>query len=323
VPNERLFTKKTFFMIQIILTGCQIWKDSSIGAGILRRKRYPFSAKEGSLNIISFEPAVAKSGDLFEELIMELDVTRTVADYAVAYPPSKRVFERLGIDYCCGGQKSITEACASKGVALEDLAALLDVEATKPQNADTVELDFATMSLAALSDHIVRCHHNFTRDEDARIVALVNKVCSVHGQNHPELFEVQRIFAELKSELETHMLREERMLFPYISLMESSFNFGMPRPPAPFGSTRNPIAVMVSDHDKAAEMLNEIRHLTNDLTVPPDACVTYKTLFSALEGLEKDLHQHIHLENNILFPKAIEMEDSGTVSDARVLQEQA
>ena len=253
---------------------------------------------------------------------MDLYVTRTVADYAVTYPPSKRVFEKLGIDYCCGGQKSISDACASKGVALEDLAALLEAEANKPQNGEAVELDFATMSLAALSDHIVRCHHVFTRDEDARIQALLNKVCSVHGGNHPELFEVQRIFEEFKLELENHMLKEERMLFPYISLMESSFNFGMPRPPAPFGSTRNPIAVMISDHDKAAEMIDEMRALTGDFTAPQDGCTTYRTLFAAFVGLEKDLHQHIHLENNILFPKAIEMEDSGTVSDAKALQEQ-
>ncbi|MCC7306289.1 MAG: iron-sulfur cluster repair di-iron protein [Acidobacteria bacterium] len=254
---------------------------------------------------------------------MQIDVTRTVADYAVTFPPAKRVFEKLGIDYCCHGKKPIAEACEMKGVTLTELSDLLAAEEAKPQNGEAVELDFANMSLSALSDHIVRCHHNFTREEMDRIAALLNRVCTVHGGNHPELFEVNRVFSELKSEMEVHMQREERMLFPYISLMESSFNFGMPRPPAPFGTTRNPIAVMVSDHDRAAEMLQEIRDLTNNLEIPPDACFKYKTVFAAIEGLEKDLHQHIHLENNILFPKAIEMEDSGSVSDARALQEQA
>ncbi len=260
-----------------------------------------------------------------EVIKMKLEPTRTVADYVVNFPPSKRVFEKLGIDYCCGGKKQIAEACSDTGVEFETLNELFEKEANRPQNTEsgTAELDFNAMSLAALSDHIVRCHHDFTREEDARIAALLDKVCGVHGRNHPELLQVREVFSRLKSELEAHMLKEERMLFPYISLMESAYGFGLPCPPAPFGSTRNPVAVMISDHDAAAEMLKEIRELTDDLTLPGDACMSYRSLFSALGGLDKDIRQHIHLENNILFPKAIAMEDAGVPEGVQEMQEAA
>jgi len=252
---------------------------------------------------------------------MNLEITETIGQHAAAYPSSKSVFEKLGIGYCCGGNISLEDACEKRGVNVDDLVEMLAAEQTRLSAASGVEPDFLNMSLAALSDHIVRDHHVFTRDENARITALLAKVCSVHGRNHKELFEIQTIFGVLRLELENHMLKEERMLFPYIALMESSLAFGLAVPPAPFGTTRNPVKVMTSEHDAAAEMLREIRRLTDDFTTPADACVTYRTLFEALEGLENDLHQHIHLENNILFPKAIEMEDKGEVSDARAIQE--
>ena len=246
---------------------------------------------------------------------MDVETTETIGQHAAAYPSSKRVFEKLGIDYCCGGNISLQEVCAKHDLNVDDLVEMLAAEHGRLSAASRVEPDFLNMSLAALSDHIVRDHHVFTRDENARITALLEKVCSVHGDNHKELFEVQMIFGMLRLELENHMLKEERMLFPYIALMESSLGFGLAVPPAPFGTTRNPVKVMMSEHDAAAEQLREIRRLTNDFATPADACVTYAGLFEALEGLEKDLHQHIHLENNILFPKAIEMEETGQVSD--------
>lgn len=252
---------------------------------------------------------------------MNIEMTKTIGQHAAAFPSSKRVFEKLGIDYCCGGDISLEDACKKHSVVPEDLMGLLSTEEGKAANEGGVVLEFMSMSLAALSDHIVRDHHDFTRDENARITALLEKVCSVHGQNHAELYEIQTIFGALRLELENHMLKEERMLFPYISLMESSLGFGLSIPPAPFGTTRNPVRVMMSEHDAAAEQLREIRRLSGDFTVPADACVTYKTLYEALEGLEKDLHQHIHLENNILFPKAIDMEDAGVISGGRAVQE--
>ena len=239
---------------------------------------------------------------------MNIDSNRTVGQHAAAHPASKRVFEKLGIDYCCGGGSLISEACEEKGIEFDQLIELLSSEEGRSTGARGADLDFPNMSLAALSDHIVREHHVFTRNENERITALLEKVCSVHGDNHAELFDIQKIFGNMRLELENHMLKEERMLFPYISLMESSIGFGQPVPPAPFGSTQNPIKVMLSEHDAAAEQVREMRRLSGDFTLPADACTSYRTLYEAMEGLEKDLHEHIHLENNLLFPKAIEME---------------
>lgn len=239
---------------------------------------------------------------------MNIELDRTVGQFAAAYPASKRVFEKLGIDYCCGGGTSLAEVCAEHGIEVDRLVEMLSSEEGRVPGARSSDLDFPRMSLAALSDHIIREHHVFTRDENERITALLEKVCSVHGDNHAELFDIRKIFGMLRLELENHMLKEEQMLFPYISLMESSIRFGQPVPPAPFGSTRNPIKVMLSEHDAAAEQLREMRRLSGDFTLPPDACTTYRTLYEAMEGLEKDLHEHIHLENNLLFPRAIEME---------------
>lgn len=249
---------------------------------------------------------------------MEVKLTQTVGAHAAAYPSSKRVFEKLGIDYCCGGKVSLGDACVQRGIDVGELTELLSVEEGKHSGAEG--FDPTRLSLAALTDHIVRVHHVFTRDENARITALLEKVCSVHGAAREELYEIQKVFGLLRLELENHILKEERMLFPYIALMESSLAFGSPVPPAPFGTTRNPVRVMMSDHDAAAEQLREIRRLSNDLTAPADACPTYRTLYEALDGLERDLHEHIHLENNILFPKAIEMESAGLISKGQVAQ---
>jgi len=239
---------------------------------------------------------------------MNIDTERTVGEFAAEFPASRRVFEKVGIDYCCGGRVPIAEAAAKARVSLIKLEAdLIKAAAAAPDS--TTPPNFLEMSLAALTDYIVRKHHVFTRDENVRIAALLEKVCSVHGGRHEELLEIQRVFGTMRLELENHMLKEEQMLFPYIALMESSIAFGQPVPPAPFGTTANPVRVMLSEHDAAAEQLREIRRLTADFTPPDDACVTFKTLYLALEELESDLHEHIHLENNVLFPKAVAMED--------------
>jgi len=249
-----------------------------------------------------------------------INATKTVAEHAIEHPSSKRVFEKLKIDYCCGGKISLAEACENKNISVTDLSGLLEAEEQRALDTFS-EPDHSAMSLASLSDYIVRKHHVFTRDEDARIAALLEKVCGVHGTREPKLLEIQMIFGTLRLELENHMLKEERMLFPYISLMESSLAFGLPVPPAPFGTTRNPVRVMITEHDAAAEQLRAIRELSDDFQPPEWACPTYRALLEALEGLEKDLFRHIHLENNILFPKAIEMEDNGKVSGDRIAQE--
>lgn len=247
---------------------------------------------------------------------MLIGKNKTVRDLAVENPAATRVFEKFKIDYCCGGHVSLEEACRNAGVEMNQVSEMLEKAANGSDQNNFSDTDFTKWSLASLSDYIVRKHHEFTREENERITALLEKVCPVHGRNHAELFDIQKIFGALRLELENHMLKEERMLFPYISLMESSLNFGQPIPSAPFGSTKNPVKVMVVEHDAAGEHLREIRRFSNHFAVPEDACITYQTLYGALENLEKDLHRHIHLENNILFPKAIEMEASGKPADA-------
>jgi regulator of cell morphogenesis and NO signaling len=249
-----------------------------------------------------------------------INTTKSVAEYAIEHPSSKRVFEKLKIDYCCGGKMPLSEACTKHNISVEELSGLLETEEQRSANAYS-EPDHAAMSLASLADHIVRKHHIFTRDEDARIAALLEKVCRVHGAHNPKLHEIEMIFGTMRLEIENHMLKEERMLFPYIALMESSLAFGLPVPPAPFGKTRNPVRVMTSEHDTVAEQMRVMRKLSNDFQPPEWACATYRALLEGLEGLENDLFRHIHLENNILFPKAIEMEENGTVSEARMAQE--
>lgn len=239
------------------------------------------------------------------------DKTKTVRDLAVENPAATRIFEKFRIDYCCGGNLTLEQACENANVEIEVVSKLLKTASGETSGAGISEIAFNSMSLAALADYIVRKHHSFTREETERITNLLEKTCNAHGANHAELFEIQKIFGALRLEIENHLLKEERMLFPYIALMESSLAFGQPVPPAPFGTTKNPVAVMVREHDAAGEHLREIRRLSREFAAPDDACITYQTLYAALEAFERDLHQHIHLENNILFPKAIEMEAAG------------
>ena len=146
------------------------------------------------------------------------------------------------------------------------------------------------------------------REESPRIEALAAKVVGVHGKNHPELLRVQAIFSALAEELRVHLMKEEQILFPYVLLMEESTLAGEPAPPAMFGTVVNPVRMMMQEHDGAGEALRSLRSVTNEYTLPADACISYRTLYQALQGYEADLHQHIHLGNNILFPRAVAME---------------
>jgi regulator of cell morphogenesis and NO signaling len=232
---------------------------------------------------------------------------KTVREYALEIPAATRIFEKLGIDYCCGGDKSLADACAKAGVAVEEVLGSFQTNARSDETNGDAE--WQTLSQAELIAHIVEKHHVFTREELVRLDALLAKVCEVHGQNHPELFYIQDRFGKLRGELEPHMLKEESVLFPYIVRMEEAAvaNQTLPRPP--FGTVRNPVRVMMAEHDAAGYILGRIREASSDYTVPADGCISYKTLYCALAALEVDLHQHIHLENNILFPRAVEQDD--------------
>ncbi|HEY8227933.1 MAG TPA: iron-sulfur cluster repair di-iron protein [Pyrinomonadaceae bacterium] len=235
---------------------------------------------------------------------MNLRTNKTVRDLALEIPAATRVFEKMGIDYCCGGKRSLADACAIAGVKFEDV----QLELTTAVHARGEEPNLHTTTLQELINHIVGRHHSFTRLEIARLNALLEKVCVAHVKTHPELLQINVLFRELGADLETHMTKEERVLFPYVIRMEAAAHQLVPLFRPPFGTVANPVRMMMLEHDRAGELLKKIRKLSADYNPPADACLSYQTLYAALEALERDLHQHIHLENNILFPRAVEME---------------
>lgn len=231
----------------------------------------------------------------------------TVREVALQLPHSTRLFEKLKIDYCCGGNQPLTEACKAAGLNVDDLVGMLNV-ATQSDINNKSNVDFQSLSLSELIDHVVQTHHVFTKSEMDRLEALTEKVVGAHGANHPELLNVREVFQHLCADLRPHMFKEEQVLFPYITATEKAEIANTAAPFAPFGTVNNPIRMMMMEHDTAGDLLRELRALTSDYKVPADGCVSYQTLYRALEGLEADLHQHIHLENNILFPRASQAE---------------
>ncbi len=257
-------------------------------------------AELGALLGAATQPETSASP--IREETMPITTAKTVRELAVEVPNATRVFEKLGIDYCCGGHRSLEEACASANVAIDDVLRALEQSIDASARVDT--RDWNTAPLGELVDHIVDKHHTYVKAEVPRVEALIAKVVGVHGKNHPELQQVQAAFSELASELAGHLMKEEQILFPYVKQMASGAGCG----PSCFGTVQNPIRVMMLEHDNAGEKLREIRQATNNYTLPQDACLSYGTLFAALVEFEQDLHQHIHLENNILFPRAVRME---------------
>jgi len=257
-------------------------------------------AELGALLGAAAQPETSASSKRKEN--MTLTATKSVRELAVEVPNATRVFEELGIDYCCGGDRPLEEACASANLAVDDV--LRALEQGSDASASVTACDWNTTSLGELVVHIVNKHHTFVKSETPRLQKLIAKVAGVHGQKHPELQQVQTAFSELADELAAHMLKEERILFPYVKQMASGAGCG----PSCFGTVQNPIRVMMLEHDNAGEKLREIRWATNNYKLPTDACVSYSSLFAALVEFEQDLHQHIHLENNILFPRVVRME---------------
>jgi regulator of cell morphogenesis and NO signaling len=229
----------------------------------------------------------------------------TVREVAMELPQSTRLFEKLRIDYCCGGHRPLAEACASAGVNVDEVMAMLgDVTPSEATGA----LDFQNAPLPELITHILDTHHVFTKSEMERLQSLTDKVIGAHGANHPELLHVRELWQRLCADLKPHMFKEEQILFPYMVALAQAADQKRAAPFAPFGTVNNPIRMMMREHDVAGEIVRELRTLTSDYKAPADACISYQTLYQALENFERDLHQHIHLENNILFPKALDME---------------
>lgn len=238
---------------------------------------------------------------------MSVATDKTVRELVQEFPSATRVFEKFGIDYCCGGKRPLLEACNAAKLSVNEVLDSLETAQRASFNSPKA-LDWPGAPLADLVAHIVNTHHKYTREEISRLGPLLAKVCSVHGKNHPELNNVRAVFHGLAQELTMHMMKEEKMLFPYIVRMEEAIIQKEPIVPSPFGSVQNPVSMMEHEHDDAGEALRALREMTGGYTVPPDGCISYQTLFQALADFEADLHQHIHLENNILFPRAIAME---------------
>jgi regulator of cell morphogenesis and NO signaling len=234
-----------------------------------------------------------------------IDPATTVAELVVERPGRARVFERLGIDYCCGGKVSLEHACATKG--LEPTAVTVFLEAIDSEDDDEGEADWSTATLADLCDHIVTRHHAYLREELPRLSALVEKVAAAHREANPELDEVADVFEAIAAELQGHMFVEEAVLFRACRDLEAQ---GW----SEVDSLAGPVGAMEADHEGTGAALERLRVLTADYTPPPAACNSYLTMLDGLETLERDLHRHIHEENNILFPRALALEGAARPS---------
>jgi len=215
------------------------------------------------------------------------------------------LFEANNIDFCCGGNKDIADACKEAGINPEQFITQLEsLVAQKDPDSEYIN----NLGLDQLCSYIVKRHHAYVKENIPFIVKNLEKICQVHGEHHPELYTIKELFTRSAANLTMHMQKEEIMLFPYIQRLESAKKTNSPLPMAQFGSVSNPIRMMVAEHQDEGERFDEISRLSNNYKLPEDACSTYEVTFNQLRDFETDLHRHIHLENNILFPKAIELE---------------
>ncbi len=233
-----------------------------------------------------------------------LTAEKSVGELVTERPARSRVFEAYGIDYCCGGKKPLSEACAQKGHAVEEvLGKLAEADAT---GSDENDVDYTSMPLDELVNHIIATHHTYLLRELPRLQKMAEKVAKVHGGSDERLGQLAKVVTAVVEELSAHMMKEEQILFPVICQLEQTDSL----PSMPFGTLANPVRAMESEHDSAGNALADMHRLTDAYTPPDWACNTYRALLDGLRELELDLHQHIHKENNILFPRALALEES-------------
>jgi regulator of cell morphogenesis and NO signaling len=215
------------------------------------------------------------------------------------------IFAKYKIDFCCNGNRSIEEACEKKNIDSNTLLKELEAVLNSTTNQS---IDYKSWPLDLLADYIEKKHHRYVAEKIPVLRQFLDKLCKVHGERHPELYRINELFTASAGELAAHMKKEELILFPFVKKMVSAtLNQGSVEAPH-FGTVENPIAMMMEEHDNEGDRFRQIAELTNNYNPPADACNTYQVTFAMLEEFEKDLHLHIHLENNILFPKAIELE---------------
>ena len=238
---------------------------------------------------------------------MTISTTETLADVGATSLSAVRILERYGLDYCCGGKQPFDAACRAKGLQPETV--MQEIE--QAQSASAAGRDWQTAPLDELANHIIATHHEYLKLELPALGKRMDKVLEVHGSKDQQtLSRMSEVFGGLRDELELHLHKEEMILFPFLEQYGRAETAGKPLPPVPFGSIANPIGVMEREHESAGGALAELRQLTNDYAYPVYACSTVRALYDGLKALEADLHIHIHLENNILFPRAFALERS-------------
>ena len=229
-------------------------------------------------------------------------ITKSLAQIVNTNHRAATVFEKYHLDFCCKGKRTLQQACTESELKIDEV--LSDLE--KTAQGKSIAIDYENMSLTQLADYIVLTHHSYVKKEIPAILGYLEKVAFKHGDRHPEMIRILELFATVKKEMGQHMQKEELILFPRIKEVEQQLGEGNK---IIINNTflLSPISMMEEEHDHAGSLLSEIRQLTNDYIPPADACTTYKLSFAALQAFEQDLHQHVHLENNILFPKALRL----------------
>ncbi|RSK38656.1 iron-sulfur cluster repair di-iron protein [Mangrovimonas spongiae] len=236
---------------------------------------------------------------------LQKDITKQIGSYVANDYRTAAVFSKYGIDFCCKGHRSLQEVCEKKSI---DSNVLLDELNTIMTSKSGEIIDYKSWPLDLLVDYIEKKHHRYVAEKIPVLKQFLDKLCKVHGSRHPELFEINELFTASASELAAHMKKEELILFPFIKQMVSATISGQPVKIPVFGTVENPIATMMKEHNNEGERFRKIASITNNYTPPADACNTYRVTFAMLKEFEQDLHLHIHLENNILFPKATKLE---------------
>jgi len=242
-------------------------------------------------------------------MIMEtrISLATTLGTIAAKYPQTRAAMEEMGLDYCCGGKRTLEQSIAEAGRSPEDVLTKLDEAIETPTGE---QKDFTTMSPAQLVDHIESTHHAWLREHLPRLSRLLEKVLLAHGAAHGDMLRSLAAVVEmLRADITLHLQKEEQILFPYIRGIEACHEGRETTLEMHCGTVQNPIRQMESEHDEAAEALSQMHEITDAYSVPDDGCETFKALYDELQALERDLHQHIHLENNVLFPKAVTMEE--------------
>lgn len=236
---------------------------------------------------------------------MEALAEQTIGEMVAENYRTAPVFKKYGIDFCCKGGRTIEDACAAKGIDPQPLLADL---AAATSEKDSNAVDYSTWKLDRLANHIEDVHHTYVAEATEQLKPFLDKVAKVHGDGHPYLIDIRNMFFESAGNLAQHMKKEELILFPFIKKMQMAKDAGEPMPQPHFGTVENPIAMMKAEHEDEGERFEAMSQLTDGFNPPEYACNTWRVTYSLLKEFQDDLFQHIHLENNILFPKALEME---------------